>query len=90
MKCANFLIIIAERPAKKPVGILSNSMNCFSDICVKRHLLIFCANNIVSAFILAFTTFQFKFSNIKNESVRWAFLNKYFLYLQKLYCNEDF
>ena len=84
MKCANFLIMMADSPAKKPVGMLSNSMNCFSDMCAKRHLLIFLANNMVSAFIFAFTIFKFKSSNIKNEIVTWAFLNKYFLYLQKV------
>ena len=81
---------MADRPARKPVGMLNNSMNCFSDMCVPRHVLIFRANSIVSAFIFDFTMFYFKSSNIKNESVTWAFLNKYFLYLQKLYCNEDF
>ena len=53
-------------------------------MCANRQLLIFRANNMVRAFIFIFTMLKFKSSNIKNEFVTWAFLNKYFLYLQKV------
>ena len=63
MPCANFLMMTAAAPARKPVGMLSNSMKRRSDMWVARHVL----SRSIHPLSLSLNTVSLVFSAAKIE-----------------------
>ena len=63
MPCADFLMVTAASPARKPDGILNNSMNCWFVKCAWRQLL----KRSIQLLILCFVTLLVPFRAAKLE-----------------------